>query len=278
MNSKLSQIIEAIIFVADQPVKAEFLQEVLAEGPHTQIEMDFEGEGREYPMLSAADIDLAAIEACLQALIEKYQDPAYAFELRKVAGGYQFYSKKEFFPYLRRASLLNSRRRLSRVAMETLAIIAYRQPITKAEIEFIRGVNCDYAVQKLLDKQLISIVGRADAPGRPLLYATSAFFMQYFGINSVEDLPKLKEFEVLAEEHLEAFRMRQEEPGTESETEQSDNGQEQASEEGEATLLEGNTNQQTQPEEEEGESLKTENPNGKHGREEASSAETPRPE
>jgi segregation and condensation protein B len=102
-----------------------------------------------------------------------------------------------------------NQKRLTRTALETLSIIAYKQPITKAEMEFIRGVNCDYAVQKLLDKQLVSIIGRSEAAGRPLLYGTSPFFMEYFGLADMSDLPKLKEFEVLAEEQMEDFRQKQ---------------------------------------------------------------------
>ena len=90
--------------------------------------------------------------------------------------------------------MLRNQKKLSRAALETLSIIAYRQPITRPEIEFIRGVNCDYAIQKLLEKKLIDIAGRADAPGRPLLYQTSPFFMEYFGINDLKDLPTPKDF------------------------------------------------------------------------------------
>ena len=125
----------------------------------------------------------------------------YPFEIKKVGGGYQFFTKKRFHSFVKKATLSKNQKRLTRSALETLSIIAYRQPITKAEMEFIRGVNCDYAVQKLLDKKLVSIVGRSEAPGRPLLYSTSPFFMQYFGLGDIGDLPKLKEFEELAEEH-----------------------------------------------------------------------------
>ena len=212
MESKLANIIEAIIFVAEQPVSLEFLQEVLQDGPQAQIEIDFEDEeeAKVIAQTGGEPISEEIIRLALEKLQQKYQADEYAFEIRLVAGGYQFYSKKEYFPYVRRATFIHHKKRLSRVAMETLAIVAYRQPVTKAELEFIRGVNCDYAVQKLLDKNLVSIVGRSDAPGKPLLYATSPFFMQYFGLSDVNDLPKLQEFEDLAEEHMEAFRMKQE--------------------------------------------------------------------
>ena len=88
-----------------------------------------------------------------------------------------------------------TRKRLSRSALETLSIVAYKQPVSKPELEKIRGVSCDYAIQKLLEKELVMIVGRSDGPGKPLLYATSAKFMDYFGLKSIEDLPQPKEFQ-----------------------------------------------------------------------------------
>jgi len=158
----------------------------------------------------------------LNELVDKYQSDIYPFEVKAVAEGYQFFTKRAFYPYVKQATLQKNKKRLSKSALETLAIIAYKQPITKAEAEFIRGVSCDYAIQKLLERKLVSITGRSDAPGRPLLYATSPFFMQYFGIKDVSDLPKLKEFEELAEDHLEMFRQQQEE--------QTPNGSEEAEE------------------------------------------------
>ena len=88
----------------------------------------------------------------------------------------------------------NENKKLSKAAMETLSIIAYKQPVTKSEIEAIRGVNCDYAVQKLLERDLVDIIGRSEGPGRPLIFKTSTFFMNYFGLKSIKDLPSIKEF------------------------------------------------------------------------------------
>lgn len=214
MDSKLSRIVEAIVFVSDHPVSPHFLLEVLAEGQQAQMEIDFDQTNElQQEIFEAAtqEVDKQQLEEVLEALCKKYQAVEYPFEIRKVGGGYQFFSKKEYFPFVRRAALVDNKKKLSRVVMETLSIIAYRQPITKAEIEFIRGVNSDYAVQKLLDKKLVSIMGRSDAPGKPLLYGTSPFFMQYFGLGEMDDLPKLKEFESLAEEHMEAFRTQKDE-------------------------------------------------------------------
>ena len=147
--------------------------------------------------------DFNQIETAIQGIKEKYDSEFYAFELKQSGGGWQFLTKPM---YHKTIALLNGDKflkKLSSAALETLAIIAYKQPITKSEIESIRGVNCDYAVQKLLEKDLIIISGRnEDAVGKPLIYATSKSFMDYFGINSASDLPKINE--VLMEELVRA--------------------------------------------------------------------------
>lgn len=138
--------------------------------------------------------NLDQVEAAMEAIREKYRSEFFPFEVRESGGGWQFLTKGAFH---KTVALLNGDKflkRLSTAALETLAIIAYRQPITKGEIESIRGVNCDYAVQKLLEKELVMITGRREtAPGQPLVYATSKTFMDYFGINSPDDLPKLED-------------------------------------------------------------------------------------
>lgn len=134
------------------------------------------------------------VEAAISGIQEKYQSEFYAFELKQSGGGWQFLTKPE---YHKTIALINGDKfikRLSAASLETLAIIAYKQPITKTEIESIRGVNCDYAVQKLLEKDLVIISGRKEeAVGKPLLYSTSRSFMDYFGINSSQDLPSISE-------------------------------------------------------------------------------------
>lgn len=133
-------------------------------------------------------------EAAVEAIREKYNSEFYAFEVRESGGGWQFLTKKEFHKTVAQINGDKFLKRLSTASLETLSIIAYKQPITKGEMEAIRGVNCDYAVQKLLEKELIVITGRNEKlPGHPLIYATSRTFMDYFGINSAEDLPKIKE-------------------------------------------------------------------------------------
>src|SRR5438045_2627742 len=138
------------------------------------------------------------VDAGLEGIVEKYSSEFYPFEVRLSGGGWQFLTKKEYHKTVAQLNGEKFLKRLSAASLETLAIIAYKQPITKGEIESIRGVNCDYSVQKLLEKELIIISGRNEKqPGQPLLYSTSKNFMDYFGINSPEDLPKIKE--VLAE-------------------------------------------------------------------------------
>ena len=150
------------------------------------------------------------VEAAVNAINEKYNSEFYAFEMVESGGGWQFLTKKEYYKTI--AQLYGDKflKKLSVAAIETLSIIAYKQPVTKSEIELIRGVNCDYAVQKLLEKELVVISGRReDAVGKPLIYATSKSFMDYFGINSANDLPKIKE--ILDQEIIEATRIEREE-------------------------------------------------------------------
>jgi segregation and condensation protein B len=137
---------------------------------------------------------LEQVTAALEAIREKYDSEFYPFEIRESGGGWQFLTKKEYHKTV--ALLVGDKflKRLSAAALETLAIIAYKQPITKGDIESIRGVNSDYSVQKLLEKELIVISGRnEELPGKPLVYSTSRSFMDYFGLNSAEELPSIKE-------------------------------------------------------------------------------------
>ncbi|MBZ5857351.1 SMC-Scp complex subunit ScpB [Flavihumibacter profundi] len=151
-------------------------------------------------------ITLEQIEAGIEGIVEKYQAEFYPFELRFSGGGWQFLTKKDFHKTVAQLNGDKFLKRLSGAAMETLAIIAYKQPITKSEIESIRGVSADYSIQKLLEKELIVISGRnEELPGKPLIYTTSRSFMDYFGLNGPEDLPRIKE--VLAEQAVEPTQM-----------------------------------------------------------------------
>lgn len=139
-------------------------------------------------------ITMEQIQTAIEGIVEKYQSEFYPFEMKESGGGWQFLTKKEFHKTVAQLNQEKFLKRLSAAALETLAIIAYKQPITKSDIEAIRGVNCDYSIQKLLEKELVVISGRnEELPGKPLIYNTSRTFMDYFGINSPLDLPKLKE-------------------------------------------------------------------------------------
>ena len=173
----LKQNIEALIFASEESIT---LKEISASLKNT-----FDWEATDEQMLDA-----------IAELKEKYSSEEFSFELVEIAEGFQFLTKKDFFPTVSALIQHKARKRLSTSALETLSIIAYKQPITKNEVEQIRGVNCDYAVQKLLEKELIEIKGKSDTPGRPLIYVTSKSFMDYFGISSVRDLPQLKDIHV----------------------------------------------------------------------------------
>lgn len=167
--------IESLIFVADQPISVGEIQECL--------ESVFEVKLKQEDLI--IDINL---------LINKYADENYSMEIIEIAGGYQFLTKGAFHNTIGTFLKNRTNRRLSRSALETLSIVAYKQPVSKSDMERIRGVSCDYAIQKLLAKELVAIVGRSEGPGRPLLYGTSEKFMDYFGIKAMGDLPKPKEF------------------------------------------------------------------------------------
>jgi len=139
------------------------------------------------------------VETSIEGVKEKYSSEFFPFELRESGGGWQFLTKRDYHQTIAQLNGDKFLKRLSTAALETLAIIAYKQPITKSDIEAIRGVNCDYSIQKLLEKELIIISGRNETMvGKPLIYSTSRHFMDYFGINSSEELPKISE--VLAEQ------------------------------------------------------------------------------
>ena len=183
---ELSEIIphiEALIFASDRPLTSLDLVDLI---------------NNAFGFMEQ-QINLDQVETALEGIREKYNTDFYPFEVFQSGGGWQFLSKPAFHTTI---ALLNGGKflkKLSNAALETLSIIAYKQPITKGEVESIRGVNSDYSVQKLLEKELIIISGRnEDLPGKPLIYETSKSFMDYFGLNSAADLPKIKE--VLAEQ------------------------------------------------------------------------------
>lgn len=171
----LQNHIEALIFCAATPLKETEINSCLTEM--------FEAE--------AATKD---ISDALTNIEEKFKEDSFSFELVKSGGGYQFLTKPAYQASIGILLKQQSKRRLSTSAIETLSIIAYKQPVTKLEMEQIRGVNCDYSVNRLLDKGLVEIKGKAETIGRPILYGTSNQFMDYFGINDINELPSPKDF------------------------------------------------------------------------------------
>lgn len=168
--------IEALIFVADPSITWIEIKDCLDE--------KFEADFTEEEILTVVD-----------QLIEDYREGNSSFEIIETNGGFRFLTKPAYQSTLTTYLKQIQNKKLSKTAMETLSIVAYKQPVTKSVIEQIRGVNCDYTIQKLLEKDLISIVGRAETIGKPLLYGTSEKFMDYFGLKSIKDLPALKDFE-----------------------------------------------------------------------------------
>ncbi len=167
-------------------------------------------------------VSLDQVESAIEGIVEKYNSEFYPFEVRQSGGGWQFLTKKEYHKTIAQLNGDKFLKRLSNAALETLAIIAYKQPITKGEIEALRGVNSDYTVQRLLEKELIIISGRDEKlPGHPLVYQTSKNFMDYFGINSAEDLPKIRE--VLAEQLVEPTYIEQPDQKNETSNEPAEN-------------------------------------------------------
>ena len=170
--------IEALIFASDKPLTSIEITELINNAFGFMEEK----------------LTLEQIQTAIEGIVEKYSSEFYPFEIRQSGGGWQFLTKKDYHKTIAQLNGEKYLKRLSAAALETLAIVAYKQPITKGEIESIRGVNSDYSIQKLLEKELIIIAGRNDnMPGKPLVYSTSKTFMDYFGINSAADLPKLKE-------------------------------------------------------------------------------------
>jgi segregation and condensation protein B len=171
----LNQHIESLIFATEHPVSLAEIKLCL----DACFETNFSEE----------DIIIS-----IEQLKKRYSDNQFAFEIVEIGGGYQFLTKGAYHSSVGMYLKQTIKKRLSQAALETLSIIAYKQPVTKSELEQIRGVSCDYAIQKLLEKELVVVAGRSESPGRPLVYATSDKFMDYFGIKSLRDLPQPKDF------------------------------------------------------------------------------------
>ena len=171
----LANHIQAVVFCSPKPITTEEIRKCLKE-------------------MFDAEIPKEDIINGLNAIQEQFQSEKFAIELVQSGGGYQFLTKPAYQTSISILLKQQSKKRLSNSALETLSILAYKQPVTKSEAEKIRGVNCDYTIQKLLEKELVEIKGKSDGIGRPLLYGTSQKFMDYFGINDLKELPTPKDF------------------------------------------------------------------------------------
>ncbi len=175
----LKNIIESLLFVAEEPLGIEQIKQVLSL-PDTKM-----------------------IREALNELIEDHETRRGAFTLHEVAGGYQFRSRPNYVPWIKRL-LQPKPSRLSKAALETLAIIAYKQPMIRSDIEHLRGVDCGGVLRMLLERKLIRVLGRKEIPGRPLIYATTKQFLQVFDLKNLKDLPSPKEIEALGIEVMDA--------------------------------------------------------------------------
>jgi len=182
---ELSQVIEAILFASQKPVSVKELQSVLKGAAEADKENPF--------VTQFAKVKPDQLRDAIEILEVHTADPKRAYEVRESAAGWQLVTKPDYAPWLRQLFPENRPARLSAPALETLAIIAYRQPITRADLEAVRGVAVDGVMQTLMDRALVKIAGRADIPGRPLLYETTQNFMEHFGLKNLDDLPNATE-------------------------------------------------------------------------------------
>lgn len=174
--------IEALIFAAEETVSAGVLAKSWAEAT-----------GNEAPRN-------ADIEAAVERINQRLTETGRPYSIEKWGGGYRFATRPDLAPFLRALFVTDRQRKLSRTLMETLAILAYRQPVSRSELEFVRGVDCDYAIRKLLEYGLIDVTGRAERVGRPLLYSTTDRFLELFGLHALDDLPNLRELESILDD------------------------------------------------------------------------------
>ena len=183
MDNTYLTVIEALIFSSDDSLSAEEIIRAIKAIDGEEVE------------LSKSDV-----ESTVDLLNQKYTENGNAFKILRIANGYLYATLENNAKYVGYLSSERAKRRLSQAALETLAIIAYKQPITKPELESIRGVNSDYILTTLLEKNLITIKGRAESVGRPLLYGTTDEFLKYFGLNNLTDLPKPREIEEIMQD------------------------------------------------------------------------------
>ncbi|HYW34622.1 MAG TPA: SMC-Scp complex subunit ScpB [Balneolaceae bacterium] len=182
-GTRLSSVIEAFIFTSTEPIGARRICDLISQGEENlQLEPE-------------------AISSFVDKLNKRYEQNGLSFYIIRVAGGYTFATRKRLDPWLSIIQHEEAYRKLSQSAIETLAIVAYKQPITKPEVDDIRGVDSGYILRQLLEKVLVEVSGRLDAPGRPLLYETTDHFLKHFGINSIDELPKPREIKEILKDN-----------------------------------------------------------------------------
>ena len=225
-QESLSPVIEALLFASDEPQSAQALRSLILGEVEVRTDINDVAAEDSAPTTDGADespeavdtestqdpsrkprqrkrkvvIELPVIHEAVETLNAHYEATGRAFRIVEIAGGYQFATRSDYAEYVARLFKEKSRRRLSSAALETLSIIAYKQPVSKLDIENIRGVNCDEVLKSLLEKNLVTITGRAEAVGRPLLYGTTVDFLRHFGLPAISDLPKPREIEELMKE------------------------------------------------------------------------------
>lgn len=188
-GTRLSSVIEALIFASEEPISGSKIQQIIVDNEE-QIEVTEE-----------------SIKDFVDKLNQRYDENGLSFRIEPVGGGYTFVTQSKYHYWLSIFQHENAYRKLSQSAIESLAIVAYRQPITKPEVDQIRGVDSGYILRQLMEKALIEVSGRADSPGKPLLYRTTKHFLRHFGINSVEELPKPREIdEILKDDDMAEHR------------------------------------------------------------------------
>lgn len=203
-RSEQLRALEALIFASEEPLSNRSLHRLLVLEDPTQMDpgqqqLPLDGQEQTVPeiILPTFDVPKGFFEELVDEINDELQRSMRPYRVVKIAGGYQFATTPQYGNLVQRLLKAKNRKRLTQAAMETIAIIAYRQPITKGEIDAIRGVNAGEVVNSLVEKQLVAMVGRAETPGKPLLYGTTEDFLRVFGLNSLSDLPKLREIDDL---------------------------------------------------------------------------------
>ncbi len=181
-DHSLMEAAEAIIFAADEPVSADRIAEIVAE------------------VTGQEEMAVDDVDSAVERLNEEYRASDRAMEIHEWGEGYRMATRTTLSPFVKTLFVGGQEKSLSRSLMETLAVIAYRQPVTRPEVDFVRGVNSDYAIGKLMEMELVDVEGRAESLGRPLLYGTTDLFLEQFGLSSLDDLPTLREVEELLDD------------------------------------------------------------------------------